>query len=97
MAFASPMPTRPNALGLSGCALKSSISSLSRMPVPGTITPLPKYRFTVCVVATALPCASTTDRWVVLVDSSGPTFRSRGASVLGVAAATSIPARNSPA
>ena len=49
----------PNAFGTPGLALKSSISSLSRKPAPSTTTPLPKLRFSVVVVDTALPWWST--------------------------------------
>jgi hypothetical protein len=40
MALASPC-TRPNRFGTPGLDVKSSISSLSRKPVPGAITPAP--------------------------------------------------------
>ena len=40
MALAAPC-TRPNMLGTPGLDVKSSISSFSRKPVPGAITPAP--------------------------------------------------------
>ena len=40
------------------------------MPVPGTVIPDPKGVLIVSVMATALPAASATERWVV-PESSG--------------------------
>ena len=53
-AFCS-LPIRPNALGTPGCSEKSSISSLSTMPVLPATRCAPKPRFTVVVSETALP------------------------------------------
>ena len=64
-ALAPRTSTRPKALGRLGATEKSSISSFSTMPVPGTVMPEPKSRLTVCVSATALPAASVTERCVV--------------------------------
>jgi len=58
--------TSPKAFGWLGATEKSSISSFNTMPVPGTVMPEPNSRFTVCVVATALPAASVTEKCVVL-------------------------------
>ncbi len=59
-ALASP-PTRPNMFGEFGRALKSSISLFSRNPAPVTISAFPNPPFSVVVVDTALPSASTTE------------------------------------
>ena len=55
-------------LEVPGCGLKSSISSFSMMPVPGTRTPEPKKKLIVWVSATMLPCWSMTERWLVPPD-----------------------------
>ena len=47
--------------GAPGFALKSSISLFSRKPAPVTTCPLPYPPFSVVVVLTALPSASTTE------------------------------------
>src|SRR6185369_7571087 len=64
IAFASP-PTKPNILGVPGLLLKSSISLFRRNPAPFTNTLLPNPPFKVVVTATALPSASTIEKWVV--------------------------------
>ena len=46
---------RPNALGVPGCAEKSSISLFITMPVPGRTTPEPNVVLTVAVQATHQP------------------------------------------
>src|SRR3989338_8075628 len=68
--LASP-PTRPNKLGIPGCMEKSSISLFSTMPVPSATTQEPNVALIVCVVLTAFPHGSTTDRCVVEGDSYG--------------------------
>src|ERR1035441_240147 len=62
---------RPYMLGTPGLAVKSSISLLSRKPSAPAVTPEPNRPFSVYVLATALPSASTTEKWVVWVDSAG--------------------------
>src|ERR1700674_4965470 len=52
-------------LGVPGCVVKSSISSLRKKPAPLTYTPDPYRSLSVDVVATALPDWSTTDQCVV--------------------------------
>lgn len=54
---------RPNPLGTPGVE-KSSISSLSMMPVSGSRTREPNIKFIVEVKATAMPFLSTTDVWL---------------------------------
>ena len=71
-AFCS-LPIRPNALGTPGSSEKSSISSLSTMPVLPATRWAPKPRLMVVVSATALPSASITDRCDV-----PPSLRRRG-------------------
>ncbi len=71
-------------------AAKSSISSLSSTPVPGTVNAAPNIMFSERVAATALPSVSITAKWVVCSPS-----RQRGAggrALLGVARAGSMPA-----
>ena len=63
-AFCS-LPMRPNALGTPGVSEKSSIWSLSTMPVLPATRCAPKVRFTVVVSATAFPSASIIERCVV--------------------------------
>ncbi len=55
-------PTSPKAFGVPGCAEKSSISLFRMMPVSPATTRDPKLVLIVVVQATALPCASMTDR-----------------------------------
>src|SRR5258708_37680360 len=69
MALASPC-TSPNMFAAPGAIEKSSISSFSTNPRPGTVTPLPNQALIVVVIATAVPSASTTDKCVVC----GPAF-----------------------
>ena len=69
-------PMRPNALGVPGCAEKSSISLFITMPVPGSTTPEPNVVLTVAVQATHQPSESVAEKWVVcfpnrLVSASG--------------------------
>jgi len=69
-------------------AAKSSISSLSSTPVPGTLKAAPNIMFSDSVAATALPSASITAKWVVCSPS-----RQRGAggnALLGVARSGSM-------
>jgi hypothetical protein len=54
-------PVRPNLFGAPAFTLKSSISLFSRNPAPVTTWPFPYAPFSVVVVATALPSASTTE------------------------------------
>ena len=60
MALRAPCSS-PNILAVPGLAVKSSISSLRKKPVPGAITAAPMKPFSVKVTATALPCASITE------------------------------------
>ena len=90
----TPVPTRPKALGTPGAASKSSIWSLSRIPVPGTTTQLPNQPLTVVVRATAFPSASTTERcevwWPPAAAGSG------GPSCEEGVARSPTPARSAP-
>src|SRR6476661_5121129 len=73
--FASP-PTKPDdKFGTPGTAAKSSISLLSKIPVPAATTPAPKPPFTVNVKLTTLRSLSTTVRWVVSGDSHRRRFK----------------------
>src|SRR4249919_306880 len=84
-AFASK-PITPKAFAMPGRSAKSSISSLSSTPVPGTTRPEPYSRFTVCVVLTRLPSASMIAKCVVSSSSSGaglPENRSLGVALSG--------------
>src|SRR6476469_3970611 len=72
--FASE-PTKPNKFGTPGAAAKSSISLLSKIPVPAATTPAPKPPFTVNVKLTTLRSLSTTVRWVVSGDSHRRRFK----------------------
>src|SRR5258708_35811952 len=60
---------RPYMLGTPILEAKSSISLLRRKPRPSTVTPEPKPPLRVVVLETALPSASTIEKWVVWVDS----------------------------
>src|SRR5687768_6671929 len=66
--FAMPC-TSPYTFGEPGFAVKSSISLLSRNPPFATVTPLPNDVFSVVVITTAIPLASTTQRFVVFEPS----------------------------
>ncbi len=68
IAFASPI-TSPSLFATPGCAVKSSISLLSRNPAPGTTDADPFPELIVVVSATALPCPLTTEKWVVCFPS----------------------------
>ena len=57
--------TSPNAFGLPGFDVKSSISSFRRNPVPETVTADPKLKFKVVVSATTFPALSATEKCVV--------------------------------
>ena len=67
-AFSEP-PRTSKAFITPGATAKSSISSLSRTPVPCPTTHDPKGSLTVVVSATAFPCASTTETCVVCAPS----------------------------
>ena len=67
-AFSAP-PRTSNAFLIPGATAKSSISSLSRTPVPWATTQDPNGSLTVVVSATAFPCASTAETWVVFAPS----------------------------
>ena len=85
MAFGSPC-TRPNMFAVPGTVAKSSISSLSTKPSPGTVTPLPNHALSVVVRATAFAVA-VDDREVRRVRPVGaPVRRAAGrARFVGVA------------
>ncbi|MNE75759.1 hypothetical protein D3C80_1719470 [compost metagenome] len=76
-----------------GSLAKSSISSLSKTPVPGTVKAAPNGRLIDSVPATALPCESMTTKCVVWSPS-----RQAGADgrvELGVARCGSMPLASS--
>ena len=54
-------PTRPQVLDVPGLIEKSSISLFNKNPAPSTTCLLPKFVFSVVVIATALPSLSTTE------------------------------------
>src|SRR5712672_3376550 len=96
---------RPNMLGTPILEVKSSISLFRRKPRPSTVTPDPKPPLRVYVLETALPSASTMEKWVVWVDSftgvdcggggMKPVGRTR--SLLGVGLVGSMEARQAAA
>src|ERR1700677_1714480 len=69
MALAGPW-MRPNMLGAPILEAKSSISSFKRKPREPAVTWEPKLSLRVVVTETALPSASTTEKWVVSWDST---------------------------
>src|SRR5579885_283011 len=72
-------------LGVPGLAEKSSISSFRRIPVPGTVKPVPYLRFNVYVLETAFPYLSITEKWVVSLLLSNLIGSPGKISMLGVA------------
>ena len=66
-----PPATSPNASGTPGASEKSSISLLSRTPVPPATRCAPNSRLMVVVSATAFPSLSTTDMWAVPASRAG--------------------------
>ena len=90
MALASP-PMSWKPFGTPGFTEKSSIWLLSRMPVPGIISPEPKKKFSVMVAPTMLPLASITEKCVV--DGPGVGASTPGSMMLGVALSMRIEAR----
>src|SRR5271169_3650459 len=89
MALASPVTT-PSLLGCMGCAAKSSIWLLRRIPVPRATRQLPKAPLRVVVRDTAFPQRSSTERWVVF-------FRSVPSGGAGLALVSPVAAGSSAA
>src|SRR5690348_16242595 len=69
---------------------KAPIALPSRMPVPGITILDPNPADCVVVHETALPCASTTEKWVVCGDSDGAISDVDAISPAGVARSGSI-------
>src|SRR6266403_2180811 len=91
MAFASDCINPNSAFGTPGCVVKSSISSFSKNPAV-LVTCDPYQLFSVYVLATAFPAASTTEKCVVCGPSPKLTSVDSVAPVAATPHACGLPA-----